>query len=66
MLKMLRASYEHKQAQLKTAMSERVGRHQAETQALEEKKKQREKKQRKQIFRSKSKAKIREEKKGGK
>lgn len=66
MLKMLRASYEHKQVQLKKAMSERMTKHQAEVKAQEERKMQREKRQRKEIFRAKSKAKIREEKKSGK
>lgn len=66
MLKMLRTSYEHKQEQLKIQMSERVSRHKAEVDAIEARKQLKEKKQKKEIFRKKSKAKIREEKRGGK
>lgn len=65
MLKMLRASYEQKQVKLKAEMSERVARHAAIVQGEEAKKLQKQKVTKKQIFRAKSKAKMRHDKKGG-
>lgn len=66
MLKMLRASYEQKQEKLKQQMSERMTQHKLMIEGQEAQKFQREKKKRKEIFRNKSKAKIREEKRAAK
>lgn len=65
MLKMLRASYEQKQEKLKTQMSERIEKHKAMMDGEEARILQKQKVKKKAVMRMKSKAKIREEKKGG-
>lgn len=65
MMKMLRASYENKQAKLKQATKERVEKHQQEIMAIELKKNKKLKQQKKEIFRYKSKSQKRQENKGG-
>lgn len=66
MMKMIKASYEHKQKQLKEQTKERVEKHKKAIEEIEARKYRKLKQQKKEVFRHRSKAQIREEKKGNK
>lgn len=62
MMKMLRASYEHKQEKLKKETKERLEKHRQEIVAIEAKKSRKLQQIKKEVFRNKSKSQKREQK----
>ncbi|CAG9761928.1 unnamed protein product [Ceutorhynchus assimilis] len=66
MIKMIKASYQHKQAKLKEETKQRMEKHRQEVSAQEASKDRKIKQKKKAVFRSKSKAQISQEKKGNK
>lgn len=66
MIKRIKATYEHKQQQLKAQTKERLEKHRQMVEAVQNKRARKLQAQKKEVFRAKSKAQIREEKKGSK
>lgn len=64
MIKKIKATYEHKQSQLKAATKERMEKHKQMVEALENKRTKKIQAKKKEVFRAKSKAAIRQETKG--
>lgn len=60
-MKMIKTAYSHKQQQLKAQTKERLDKHRKTVEAVEMNKAKRLQRQKKEVFRIKSKAKIREE-----
>lgn len=63
MMKMLRASYEHKQENLKKETKERLEKHRKEVAGIEANKTKKLQKVKKEVFRNRSKTQIRQQKK---
>lgn len=66
MLKMIKASYQHKQAKLKEETKQRLEKHRQEVAAQEASKDRKIKQKKKEVFRYKSKAQLSQERKAGK
>ncbi|KAJ8925423.1 hypothetical protein NQ315_009255 [Exocentrus adspersus] len=66
MMKMIKTAYEHKQEKLKKETKERLEKHRQEVAAQEASKGRKLKQKKKEVFRNRSKAQIREQKKGNK
>lgn len=66
MIKRIKATYEHKQQQIKSQTKERLEKHRQLVEAVENKRARKLQAQKKEVFRAKSKAQIRQEKKESK